>query len=156
MHLDRRGHRYAGQLASEVSLDLLDLEQIGRGDQGYRYAGAAHAAGTADAVDEEVACLRQVVVDDALDVEHVEASSGDVCCQEDGQLAFTEALDDAVARGLSEVTLQGFDFEAEFLEAMGQVNDAVTSAAKDECGALGGLAEQAEQDGQLLAAPDLA
>ena len=111
--------------------------------------------GAADAVDEQLARLRQVVVDHAVDVQHVEAAGRDVGREQDRQVAVAEALDDAVARRLAQVALQRLDLVAQALQAARQVDHAVAGAAEDEGCAFGGLVEQAEEDGQLVAAPDL-
>ena len=83
--------RDARQLPAEPALDLAPLRQVGRAEQRDRAAGAAHAARAADAVREQLVRLRQLEVDDARDVQHVEAARRDVRREQDRRLARAEA-----------------------------------------------------------------
>ena len=89
--------RHARERAAEAALDLAPLRQVAGAEDRDRAAGAAHAAGAADAVREQFVRLRQLEVDDARDVQHVEAARGDVRRQQDRRLAGAELLEHAVA-----------------------------------------------------------
>src|SRR5205085_1019362 len=119
-------------------------------DERDRASGAAHASRATDTVGEKLVRLRQLEVDDAADVQDIEAARGDVGREQDWRLAGAELRDHAVALDLAEIPLQHVDVVAHALELEAKVADAVLRAAEDERRAFGRLIEQALKDVELV------
>src|SRR5260370_41975237 len=98
--------RDARQLATQSTLNLMPLRHVRGPDEGDRASGAAHASGSPDAVGKQLVRLRELEVDDAADVEYIEAAGRDVCGEQDRSLACAELRDHAVALDLAEISLQ--------------------------------------------------
>ena len=101
-----------------------DLVQLGRlreraeqreGDA--LFPGAARAA---DAVDIVFVLLGDVIVDDAVDVVHVDAAGGNVRCDEDRELAMAEIGHGLFARGLLDVAMQAVGADARAAQVVTQ------------------------------------
>ena len=107
-----------------------------RHHKGRGHALGSCAAGTADAVDEVVAGIGQVVVDDVRDVGDVDAASGDVGGDQDAVLAVGEALESGGALGLAAVAMDGVGVVAELLELLRDTVGAMLGAREDEEGSL--------------------
>ena len=90
------------------ALDVADLEKLAAGDEGEGHAAAPRAAGAADAVDVVLDVVGEVVVEDGLDVVHVDAARGHVGGDEEFEAGLAELVHHAVALGLVHVAVQTF------------------------------------------------
>lgn len=81
-------------------------------DESQRDTGLAGAAGAADAVDIIIIRLGRGVVDDMGNVRDVDTAGGDVCGDQDVELAVFELLEGALSLALRFTAVDGVDFEA--------------------------------------------
>ena len=106
---------------SRVALDRLDAVDVASVDEGNGLARAAGATRTADAVDIVFGVLWQLVVEDEIDVVHIDAARGDVGGDENLDGALAEKTQDALAHRLGDVavkTVSGVAAGEEFLGAL--------------------------------------
>src|SRR3954451_5681680 len=126
------GDVLAGQLHADRALDADDVATLRAGGERRGAAVGAGAAGAADAVDEVLGDLRQVVVDDVRDALDVNAAGGDISGDQDAVVAFLEALQRLVALALAAVAVDRGGLEAALGEPLGQAIGAVLGAGEDE------------------------
>jgi len=73
-----------------------------------------------------------LVVDHAVDVEHVEAARGDIRRNQDRRGALSESGDDAVALALTEIALKHVHLVPKPEQLFAEIADAVLGAPEDE------------------------
>ncbi len=88
-------------------MDFAPFEAVFRRDQADCRTFAAVAGGAADAVDVIFRALRQVVIDDVLDMRNVETTRCDVGGNQDAELLVAERLNNAFALALVQVAMDG-------------------------------------------------
>src|SRR5579859_3145830 len=123
--------------ATEVALDLLPGEQIFRRDQGDGLTLTVHAPCAPNTMGEQFGGFRQLVVDDLLDGQHIEATRRHVRREEHRHLAGSEIGDDPIAGILTHVALERGDGIAPRRELASELLDAMLCSAKYECSACG-------------------
>ncbi len=152
---DRLGDRYGGfDLGDRLADQFFDRQHgllVGRAHQRDRGAGAAGAAGTADAVHVVVGMMRDVEIIDVADGGNIETAGGDVGSHQDRQLALAELVQRGRAGRLLHVAMQGADTEAVLLERLGEQRDFTLAVAEDDrILEVGGFAEKGPEHFALL------
>ncbi len=131
--------------------DRGDRFVVERGDDRNRGAGAAGAAGTADAMHVIVGMMRHVEIEDVADGGNVEAAGGDIGGHQQRDLALAELIERGGARRLVHVAMQGADAEAVLLQRLVDDGDFALAVAEDDrVLEILGVAQQAAQDLALL------
>ena len=105
LHFLLGGNSLAPDLALGEADDVLHLVDLAARDERDRPSAAARAAGAPDAVDVIVAVVRQVVIEDHLDVVHVEPARGHVGRDEELEPALAELGDHPLAHRLRHVAV---------------------------------------------------
>ncbi|MPM63166.1 hypothetical protein SDC9_110046 [bioreactor metagenome] len=90
------------------------------------------AAGTADAVDVIFRLVRHVVVDDEVNVVHVDAARRNIRCDQNGRFARAEVAHNVVALALAQVAMQTSACEAARVELLRNGLYAVARVAEDQ------------------------
>ena len=106
--LDGLGGRDLGaddELAG-VALDRLDAVNVSSVDEGDGFTGTARATGPADAVDVVLGILRQLVVEDDIDVVHIDTPRSHVGGDEDLDGPLAEEPQNPLPHGLGDVTVE--------------------------------------------------
>jgi hypothetical protein len=89
-----------------IAFDGIDLKEFATGGEGDGAATAAGAAGAADAVKVVLDVVREIVIEDDLDIVHVNAAGGDVGGDKEFEAGLAEFAHDAVAHGLAHVAVE--------------------------------------------------
>src|ERR1700749_763951 len=83
----------ARNVLADQLLDRSDRFLVELGDDGDRRAGAARAAGAADAMDIVVGVMRHVEIEDVADLGNIEAARGDVGGDQEGNFTLAELIE---------------------------------------------------------------
>ena len=133
---------HAWERLAKAALDLVPLRQVSGAEQRDGMTWSPHAAGATDAVREQLMRIRQLVIDYALDMKHIEPSSGHIGCHQHRRFSFTELLEHVVALLLAEVALEHIHVVAQALEFSAEVVYPMLGSPEDECCARRWLVEQ--------------
>ena len=106
--------------------------EIERPDDRDRGAGAACAAGPADAMDVIVRVMRHVEIEHVTDGGNVESTGGDVRCHQQRDLALAELIQRGGARRLIHVAMQGADTEAVLQQRLVQQRHLALAVTEDD------------------------
>ena len=159
--LDRRFRRFRqgrahGHTLHGYAEGTLELEQLGalipREERGSN-AGGAGSSGTADAVDEVLSHLGQVVVDDVSDVFNVDAAGREVRGNQDAEASLLKAFESRGALGLRTIAMNHGGVDAQAREAIGNAIGAALGARENEAEA-GFAGEQAAEHVRLAVKRD--
>ena len=92
--------------ARRIADDVAQLVVLAHGDKGEGPAFASRPACTSDAVNVAFHVMRNIVVDDRINVVHVNAARGHVRGDQNFQTAAPEAVHDAIPLGLGQIAVQ--------------------------------------------------
>ena len=141
------------ELYLQFALELAGVGLLLRHHEGGGDALRACTAGAADAVDEVVRGVGQIVVDDVSDVLDVDAARGNVGGDQHAVLAVLEALEGGGALRLAAIAVDDVSVVAELLELLRDAVGAVLGAREDEERALF-FAEHLVEQAELLVLHD--
>src|SRR5690606_28323729 len=94
--------------SASCSLHLSQPAELTWAHQGDSLTSAACTASSADAVHVGFVAFWHIVVDNVANFRHIQATSSDICSDQDLCLATAEALHNAVALYLAEIAVEGF------------------------------------------------
>ena len=127
-----------------IAGDLVELDLLGEAaDDRPGRALLSGAAGAADAVDVVLVFLGDVVVDDTVDVVHVDAAGGDVGGDQDGELSGPEALHRLLALRLGDVAMDAVGVESGADKIVAEALAEILGVAEDHHALIAAEPEQA-------------
>ncbi|MPN35852.1 hypothetical protein SDC9_183354 [bioreactor metagenome] len=122
-----------------LTFDGAKARDILLADQRAGQPAVPRATGSADAVDIVFGLIRHVIVDDEVNVVHVDAACRDVGCDEHGRFARAEIAHDVVALVLAQVAMDTGGNNAAVVELLCDGFHPVARVAKNQRQARGGF-----------------